>query len=107
MQAQDIEAHLADLGQELQNLGVEEPVRILMVGGAFMLTQLHNRSTTQDVDVLLKDVDDPTVSPLYRTSARKAPVIHAGDELAYLFWGWCTGVLLSLSLTDVSMYGIS
>ena len=38
MEAQEIEAHLADLGHELQKLGVEEPVRILMVGGAFMLT---------------------------------------------------------------------
>ena len=31
-----------------------------------MLTQLHNRSTTNDVDVILKGVDDPTTSPLYR-----------------------------------------
>ena len=67
MQAQEIEAHLAELGQELQSLGVQQPVRILLVGGAFMLTQLHNRSTTNDVDVILKDVDDPTTSPLYRT----------------------------------------
>lgn len=29
MQAQNIEAYLADLGQELQDLGVEDPVRIL------------------------------------------------------------------------------
>ena len=28
MQAQDIEVYLADLGQELQDLGVEDPVRI-------------------------------------------------------------------------------
>ena len=67
MQARDIEACLADLGRELQDLGVEHPVRILMIGGAFMLTQVRNRSTTNDVDVLLKDVDDPTSSPLYQT----------------------------------------
>ncbi len=48
MQAQEIEVHLAELGQELQNLGVQQPVRILLVGGVFMLTQLHNRSTTND-----------------------------------------------------------
>lgn len=54
MQAQDIEMYLADLGQELQDLGVEDPVRILMIGGAFMLTQLDNRSTTDDVDVLFR-----------------------------------------------------
>lgn len=67
MQAQDIETYLADLGQELQDQGVRLPVRILIVGGAFMLTQLHNRPTTNDVDMLLMDIDDPTTSPLYQT----------------------------------------
>jgi hypothetical protein len=66
MQAQDIELHLADLGQELYSMGVSSPVRILMVGGAFMLTQMHSTRMTNDVDVLLKDIDDPTTSPLYR-----------------------------------------
>src|SRR5215472_13741612 len=66
MQAQDIEMHLADLGQELSNRGVSTPIRILMIGGAFMLTQMHSTRITNDVDVLLKDIDDPTNSPLYR-----------------------------------------
>lgn len=67
MQAQEIENHLAELGQELQAQSVQQPVRILLIGGAFMLTQIHNRATTNDIDVLLKDVDDPTTSTLYRT----------------------------------------
>lgn len=66
MQAQDIETYLADLGQVLQDLGLYSPARILIVGGAFMLTQVHNRPTTKDVDILLKDVDDSTASPLYQ-----------------------------------------
>src|SRR5436190_20397817 len=66
MQAQDIEMHLADLGQELHNMGISSPVRILMVGGAFMLTQMHSMRMTNDVDVLLKDIDDPRTSPQYR-----------------------------------------
>jgi len=73
MQAQDIEMHLADLGQELYNMGVYCHVRILMVRGAFMLTQMHSIRMTNDVDVLLKDIDDPTISPLYgvfRTAVR-------------------------------------
>ena len=82
MQAQDIEAHLADLGLELQNLGVECPVRILMIGGAFMLTQLRNRSTTDDVDVLLKDVDDPTVSPLYQTFETAVQAVASRNQIS-------------------------
>ncbi len=66
MQSKDIEGHLEDLGQELYSMGVSSPVRILMVGGAFMLTQMHSTRMTNDVDVLLKDIDDPTTSPVYR-----------------------------------------
>src|SRR5512144_871068 len=50
---QEIEDALAALGQELQRLGVQQPIRILVVGGAYMLTQLHNRLATKDIDVLL------------------------------------------------------
>ena len=66
MEAKDIEVYLEDLGQELYNMGVSSPIRILMVGGAFMLTQMHSMRMTNDVDVLLKDIDDPTTSLLYR-----------------------------------------
>ena len=66
MQAHDIETYLADLGQELHQMGLQQPVRLLLIGGAFMLTQLHSRRATNDVDVLLIDVDDPTTSPLYQ-----------------------------------------
>jgi hypothetical protein len=38
MDAPEIEARLADLGQELQAAGVGQPIRILVVGGAYMLT---------------------------------------------------------------------
>jgi len=64
MDAPEIEARLADFGQELEAAGKVQPVRILVVGGAYMLTQLHNRSSTRDMDVVLKDIDDPSTSPL-------------------------------------------
>lgn len=65
LNARDIEAYLAELGQELQHAGVAQPVRLLMVGGAYMLTQIGNRPSTKDVDVLLEDIPDPSASPLY------------------------------------------
>ena len=82
MQAQEIEAHLAELGQELQNLNVPQPVRILLVGGAFMLTQLHNRSTTNDVDVILKDVDDSPNSPVYRAFKAAVRQVASNNNLS-------------------------
>jgi len=67
MQAKDIERALAALGLELQNLGVQKPIRLLLVGGAFMLTQIGNRPSTNDVDVLFKDVVHSNNSPLSQT----------------------------------------
>lgn len=81
MQAQDIELYLADLGQELYNMGVSSPVRILMVGGAFMLTQMHSMRMTKDVDVLLKDIDDPTTSPLYKVFKTAVRVVASRRQV--------------------------
>jgi hypothetical protein len=67
MQTNDIEIYLAKLGQELHAQGVQQPVRILLVGGAFMLTQVGSRQTTDDIDVVLKDIENSTISPLYQT----------------------------------------
>jgi hypothetical protein len=65
MTEQEIDQALAALGQELQRVSISQPIRVLVVGGAYMLTQVHNRSSTQDVDVLLLDIDDPATSPVY------------------------------------------
>jgi len=81
MQAQEIVTYLAELGQELQHLGVQHPIRILLVGGAYMLTQIHNRPTTNDIDVLLKDVDDTTTSPLYRTFKAAVRAVASRNQI--------------------------
>ena len=67
MQAEEIEIHLAELGQELQEMGLERPIRILLVGGAFMLTQIKNRDATNDIDIVFKDVKDTSTPWLYQT----------------------------------------
>ena len=81
MRAQDIETYLADLGQQLQHMEIQQPVRILMVGGGYMLTQFNNRPTTNDVDVLLKDVDDRVTSPLYQTFKTAVRAVAARNQI--------------------------
>lgn len=81
MNAQDIEGYLAELGQELQNAGVAQPVRLLMVGGAYMLTQIGNRPSTKDIDVLLEDIPDPHASPLYHSLQRAVRTVAARHGL--------------------------
>lgn len=52
---------LTRLGELLTELEVQSVVRILIIGGAFMVTQIHNRTTTIDVDGLVyleRDTED-------------------------------------------------
>ena len=58
MQARDIERHLTQLGQELSDRGVEKPIRVLMIGGAYMLLLAKMPRSTDDVDILWLDEED-------------------------------------------------
>jgi hypothetical protein len=69
LQEKEIETYLDQLGQELRRLNIQYPVRVLLIGGAFMLLQIKNRRTTDDVDVLLKD-EDPAISQIFKSSVR-------------------------------------
>ena len=81
MQKEDIERYLADLGQELQDQGLRQPIRLLLIGGAFMLTQLGSRRTTNDIDVLLIDIDNPTTSSLYQTFKMSARMVARQNNI--------------------------
>lgn len=81
MQAEEIDTYLAQLGQELQTRGIQEPVRILLIGGAFMLFQMRNRHTTDDVDVFFKDIEDTSVSPLYQQCKTAVRAIATRNKL--------------------------
>src|SRR6185312_16875755 len=81
MKTQDIVSYLGELGQELQHLGLQQPIRILLVGGAYMLTQFHNRSATNDIDVLLKDIDDASSSSLYATFKTAVRTVSSRNQI--------------------------
>src|SRR6266700_3630627 len=48
MEAEDIERYLAELGTELKNRGINKPVHVLLIGGAYMLSK-----SLQDVTKIL------------------------------------------------------
>ena len=51
MQAQDIEQYLAQLGRELVSLGVHQPIRVLMIGGDYMMLLANAPRSTDDVGI--------------------------------------------------------
>ena len=51
MQAQEIEHYLAEPGAALQDQGIVKPVRLLLIGGAYMMLLAKAPRTTDDVDI--------------------------------------------------------
>lgn len=82
MQAEEIIHYLELLGEELEALQFQQPVRLLMVGGAYMITQIGNRTVTMDVDVVTH-IDPYTQE--YQ-SFKNAVRFVAGDEHIEVTW---------------------
>jgi hypothetical protein len=57
MEAGDIERYLTELGAELKNQGLKKPVRILLIGGAYMLLFANAPRSTKDIDIFWLDED--------------------------------------------------
>jgi len=51
MQARDIERYLVDLGAALKNRGVKKPLRMMLIGGAYMLLLENAPRSTEDIDI--------------------------------------------------------
>ncbi|MFL5693817.1 MAG: hypothetical protein ACJ795_18640 [Ktedonobacteraceae bacterium] len=51
MKAEDIENYLSQLGQELLNRGIYEPIHVLLIGGAYMLLLTDTPRNTDDIDI--------------------------------------------------------
>ncbi len=51
MEAHDIERYLAELGAALKNRGVKKPLRMMIIGGAYMLLLENAPRPTEDIDI--------------------------------------------------------
>ncbi|GHO48389.1 hypothetical protein KSX_65520 [Ktedonospora formicarum] len=59
-----ITAFFQELGKELEQLAVTQPVRLFVFGGAYHVVHVGNRSATEDIDVILLDHQDTFADPL-------------------------------------------
>jgi Nucleotidyltransferase of unknown function (DUF6036) len=80
MEAEQIESYLTELGSELQARGVKKPVRLLLIGGAYMLLLAHAPRSTKDIDIFWLDEDglQQAYTPL-RESVQAITQKHALD----------------------------
>lgn len=65
MQAQDIENYLSQLGQELVNLGVQQPLHVLLIGGAYMMLLANAPRSTDDIDIFWLEDEERLQQALY------------------------------------------
>lgn len=66
MNAKDIQRYLSLVGKELQEMSVQEPILLLLIGGGYMLTQVRNRTVTGDVDTVWVYPEVYADSEIYR-----------------------------------------
>jgi hypothetical protein len=57
MDSHEIETYLAELGAELKGRGIKKPVRIMLIGGAYMLLFANALRSTNDIDIFWLDED--------------------------------------------------
>lgn len=57
MDSHEIETYLAELGAELKRRGIKKPVRIMLIGGAYMLLLANASRSTNDIDIFWLDED--------------------------------------------------
>ena len=62
MEARDIKRYLADLGAALKNRGVKTPLRMMLIGGAYMLLLENAARSTEDIDIFWLE-EDALVGP--------------------------------------------
>ena len=60
MDSSEIDTYLRALDEELEKRPIRKPVRIVVVGGVYMLFFLRNRAATKDVDIVPLDFPDST-----------------------------------------------
>ena len=66
MRSDEIEKYLTELGAKLKQRGIKKPVRLMLIGGAYMLLLAHAPRSTNDIDVfwLEEDAFQRTLNPL-------------------------------------------
>ncbi len=60
MESSEVETYFQALNDELAQRSIHKPVRLVVVGGVYMMFFLKNRSSTKDVDVIPLDFPDTT-----------------------------------------------
>lgn len=94
MQAEDIEKYLFQLGQELQARGVERPLHILLIGGAYMLLLAHSPRSTDDIDFFWLEENEQTLEQAIDAFRDGIQIVAARNDLEIDWLNYMTHLLM-------------
>jgi hypothetical protein len=92
MEAGDIERYLAELGAELKNRGLKKPVRVLLIGGAYMLLLAKAPRSTKDIDIFW--LDEEGFQRAYAPLRASVQVITQKHDLDAYWLNYLTQMLM-------------
>ena len=92
MEADDIERYLAELGAELKNRGIKKPVRILLIGGAYMLLLANSSRSTKDIDIFWLDEDG--LQQVYTPLRESVQIIKQKHDLDADWFNYLAQILM-------------
>ncbi len=95
MDREEIDTYLQALDAALAERPIRKPVRLVVVGGVYMMFFLHNRTSTKDVDVIPLSFPD-TMNPNRETKAFRGAV-NAVARQYHLKRDWMNDVAASFS----------
>ena len=94
MKANEIRTYLAQLGQELTKEGVQQPMHVLLIGGAYMLLLVNAPRSTDDVDIFWLE-EDPTLEQTIDALREGIEAVAEKNKLEIDWFNYMTHLLLS------------
>lgn len=87
MNSRQIEQYLGFLGQKLADMQIK--ATLILLGGALMITQIGNRKTTQDIDVVIATGDRRTYQAVQQAirlvaQEKKLPASWLNDDVTLI-----------------------
>ncbi len=92
MEADDIERYLAELGAELKYRGIKKPVRLLLIGGAYMLLLANSPRSTKDIDIFWLDEDG--LQQVYTPLRESVQIIKQKHDLDADWFNYLAQILM-------------
>jgi hypothetical protein len=93
MESQEVEHYLQELSDELELRKIKKPVRLVVVGGVYMMLVTQTRASTKDVDIIPLDFPD-TAQPNQATKIFRSAV-NAVAKKYHMRRDWMNDVVAS------------